>query len=55
MADIVTSSHLPREPVALAAVEPEVSHFTVLDVHPRLPHLPLGFAIARLVFVCDDL
>ena len=34
---------------------PEVAHFAVLDVHPRLSHLFLGPAKARLVSIGDDL
>lgn len=47
-------TYLPREAVALAAVVPEVAHFAVLDVHPRLSHLFLGPASARLAVVGDD-
>ena len=48
-------THLPREAVALAVVEPEVAHFAVHDVHPRLSHRVLGPAFAVLVVVGDDL
>ena len=47
-------TYLPREAVALAVVVPEVAHFAVLDVHPRLSHLFLGPANARLAVVGDD-
>ena len=49
------SPHLPGKAVALAVVVPEVAHFAVLDIHPRLSHLLLGPAKARLAGVGDDL
>ena len=33
----------------------EVAHFAVLDVHSRLPHFVVGFALACLAVVSDDL
>ena len=52
---ITTASHLPREAVALAILEPEVSYFAVLDIHPRLSHVALGISVAGLAAVGDDL
>ena len=47
--------HLPCQAIALAAVESEISHLTVLDVHPRLSHVASRPSIACLAAVCDDL
>ena len=33
----------------------KVAHFAALDVHPRLPHVFPGSAVARLAVVSDDL
>ena len=48
-------SHLPREAVALAVVEPEVRHLAVFDVHARRSHRVLGIPAAGLAAVGDDL
>lgn len=51
----VDPTHLPRQAVALAVLEPQIAYLAALDVHPGLSHGVLGHSGARLRGVGDDL